>query len=232
MNLKKFSLIFALSIFSSCSEDIISLEEKAPDIKLKYSLSIQDKNTINTFNFGIWMFKEQHNHKNAIANWLNIPHSKKEILEPINILWVDFKSKTKKEASEKIASFLALNGLILRNGSSTGYSSFFKDYEWSAQFKETWSDNTNPATINNHGRIFISNNLKNDEEDNFLFVTSGAFSVETEAHLFLSFKDAVNQFNAVDNWRLYNSKLKVGNKINTSEISTFDHEGVKVFVLN
>lgn len=230
MNIKKTLHIYLFILLCSCSENNILLEPKTPALKFKYKLTIPKNNSFVSFNFGIWMFKANYINKNAIANWINVEHLGKKVLEPINVVWVDFRAKNKEESTENIISFLTQNNFLMRSGSSIGYSSFFEDYQWVGQYQETWSNKLDPNTINNHGRIFLSHQIKTESNGSF-FVSSGAFSVESEKHLFISFKEALQQFNAVKGWSLYKDKLNVGNSIVFDNYSTFDHEGIKVFIL-
>ncbi|WP_299012152.1 hypothetical protein [uncultured Polaribacter sp.] len=231
MFFKKNILLVLMFVCISCSKNETLFEEKTENINLAYTIDLKDKKNNILFDFGIWMFKNKEPNQNGIANWLNIPHQNKEILEPINVLWIDLKSKNEEEATNAILFFLKQNGLAERKGSSTGYATFFEDYQWKEQYRETWSDKQDPITVNNHGRIFVAHKTKYQNQDKDFFVSTGAFSIEDEQHLFVSFKEAQEQFKVLENWRLHANALKVGNIINTNNISTFDREGVKVFIL-
>lgn len=230
MFIKKIILLVLFLILYSCSENNINIpQQKTPDIPLEYNFKLTDKNT--AFKFGIWMFKHKGHNKNSIANWISVQHLGKDVLEPINVLWLDFKAKSKEESTNNVIKFLELNNFIMRSGSSVGYFSFFEDFEWVPQYKATWSDKLNPNTINNHGRTFLSHQI-NDNLGKSFFVSSGAFSIEDEKHLFISFKDALNQFKEVEDWSIYLENLDAGNIIKFENYDTFDHEGIKVFILN
>lgn len=212
----------------SCTKEIKDLNE---NIELKHNFKVvTEKDQVN-FDLGIWMFKDMIADKNYIANWLNTRHDSKSILEPINIIWIDLKAKDKTEASNNVVQFLKQNGFVNRRYSSTGYSSFFDNIEWIPQYPETWSDKADPRTINNHGRIFLAHKTSS-KSNNLVFVSSGAFSIESETHAFISFKNSLKQFNEVSEWRIYKNNLDIGNIIQTTNYSTFDHEGVIVFILN
>lgn len=228
---KVICFISCISLFS-CSESKITLEKRTPQIKINYNFNLSDKNDQVNFDFSIWMFKNNNNpDKNSIANWLNIAHQSKTILEPINVLWIDFRAKTKSEAINNNIKFLTLNNFLMRSGSSKGYFGFFENKEWIEQYKDTWSDKKDPLTINNHGRTFLAHKVIS-KSGNTVFISSGAFSIESEKHLFVSFNDALKQFNEVDDWWVYKENMDVGNLVEMNNYSTFDHKGVKVFVLN
>jgi len=155
----------------------------------------------------------------------------KTILEPINIIWVDFRATNKNEAIENITTFLNDNGFLLRNGSSNGYYGLFDSSEWIHQYKETWSDNQNPNTINNHGRIFLSHQLKSNL-NNAVFISTGAFSIEDQNHYLISFDDALKKIDKTGQWQIFKNRFISNNIIQNNDYITYDHKGIKVFVLN
>ncbi|MCL7754033.1 hypothetical protein [Polaribacter sp. Z022] len=230
MTFKKISYTIFILLFVSCSKNKISFEKRTSPLNLDYHFFFNDKEDQLNFSMGIWMFNARNESENSIANWINVEHLGKTILEPINVLWIDFKANNKTEAINNIVNFLTLNNFIMRSGSSIGYHSFFDDFKWISQYQETWSSHENPNTINNHGRIFLGHQVKSSLNQN-VYISSGAFSIENEKHLFISFKDALKDFNNVDQWKTYDENLNIGNKVESGNFSTFDHEGLKVFVL-
>ena len=154
----------------------------------------------------MWMFSEKQFEVNAIADWIGVKKNGKTILEPINIIWVDFRATNKNEAIENITTFLNDNGFLLRNGSSNGYYGLFDSSEWIHQYKETWSDNQNPNTINNHGRIFLSHQLKSNL-NNAVFISTGAFSIEDQNHYLISFDDALKKIDKTGQWQIFKNRF-------------------------
>uniref|UniRef100_UPI0040480093 hypothetical protein n=1 Tax=Polaribacter sp. TaxID=1920175 RepID=UPI0040480093 len=232
-NLSCFRIAVLISLFFSflsCSEDDYGIEQGV-DIDLKYNLKLAIESDSVKLDMGAWMFKDKIPDKNFIANWLNTKVSNKTILEPINIVWVDLKAQNKTQAISNIVRFLELNGFVVRVGSSTGYYGFFENFEWVMQYPETWSDNPDPRTVNNHGRVFLAHKIST-KLNRAGFISSGAFSIESSTHSFISFGNALDQFKEVAEWNLSKDNLDMGNIIHSESYSTFDHRGTKVFVIN
>ena len=206
---------------------MLSLEQP---LTFSKNITIDTKNRgTSNFNIGIWMFNQQKVEINSIANWINVTHMGKTILEPINVIWIDCKATNVNQANNNVTSFLNANNIYPRTGSSEGYFALFENENWVIQFDKTWSNQSNHATINNHGRIFLSQEVISDNGE-IIFVSSGAFSYENPQHYFLSFKNAIDELDEKIDWKIYKEKLLVGNIINTNTYNTFDHEGVKVFI--
>jgi hypothetical protein len=223
--------IILLLILVSCVKTIEGVENINDHINLKYNLTIDNQNDEINFEFGIWMFKDKKADKNYISNWLNTKFNHLNVLEPINVLWLDFSAKNEKEAIDNVVEFLKLNKFSIRRYSSTGYFGLFENNKWIPQYPETWSDKLDPRTINNHGRVFLAHQISS-KLNKPIFISSGAFSIETETHAFISFNKALKQFNEVKEWSLFADNFKVGNIVQTNNYSTFDHNGVKIFILN
>jgi len=226
-----FSAFLIMFIFS-CSKKQPYLEYQKKAINLRNNITVfNNRNETISFDFGMWMFNERKLEVDAIANWIGIKQKGKSILEPINIIWVDYKANTKNEARENITTFLNANDFLIRNGSSVGYYGLFENNNWIPQYKETWSDKEDPKTINNHGRIFpahkITSNLNNP-----VFVSTGAFSIEDELHYLVSFNDALKKMKETKEWKVFRNRFKAANIIQEHNYTTFDHEGIIVFVLN
>lgn len=223
--------IFMLILLFSCNDsDEIELNERSVSFKINHNFNLLIASDTVKFNAGIWMFKEKKATINSIANWINIKHFGKTILEPINVVWIDFKATNKTEATNNIVAYLEENKFVLRNGSSTGYYGLFDYNKWIGQHKQTWSDNINPVTTNNHGRIFLAHALENDVNETY-FISTGAFSIESPEHYFVSFNNALHQFKETKEWSIFKDNLKIGNIYNTNDYTTIDHEGVKILVL-
>ena len=169
------SFLFVLFLLTtSCSDktDVFELRQEQVSISENILINRKNKEELN-LEVGLWMFNKKTPEINSIANWIGIKQNGKAILEPINIIWLDFIATNKLEAEENIVNFLKTNGFLMRSGSSTGYYGLFENETWITQYMETWSDNANPTTINNHGRIFLAHELK-DNTNNTFFVSTGA----------------------------------------------------------
>lgn len=225
-------LIVLFLITSSCSDKTDVFELKQEQVSLSENIKITCKNKENlNLDLGLWMFNKKTPEISSIANWIGIQLKGKVILEPINIIWLDFKATNKVEAEENIVKFLKANDFLMRSGSSTGYYGLFENDYWIPQYMETWSDNTNPTTINNHGRIFLAHELKDNSNKSF-FVSTGAFSIESESHHLISFRDALKDLKAVIDWTVFNYSYQAKNIITSNNYTTDDHNGIKIFTLN
>ena len=233
--MRKFLLIFISVLLSFCSsnEDLIPLSNSKSEkiINLLYPLTINKNNEEKvSLDIGVWMFKRNELDVNSIADWLGIRFDGKVLLEPINIIWVDFVSKNKEEAEQKVLTYLEKNNFLHRSGSSTGYLGIFENNYWLHQYRETWSDKLDPNTVNNHGRIFLGyetfSNLGNS-----VFVSTGAFSVENEKHHFISFEKSLWQFHETEFWKVNSEVTTLKNIVKNDTYSTFDHNRVRTFIL-
>ena len=174
---------------------------------------------------GIWMFSSPENATipalltenrtkpelkvQAIAEWLGVPlvlpgGIEQDILEPINVMWIDYTAENHEEARGNVQDYLEqadfeleAPGSSLFPNHSYGYWGWYDGgmvtdmvRQWPAT--STWVDALQP-TENNHGRVFATVNV--GTEENPAFYTLGAFSRESsrdEGHKFLSF-DAAQQ---------------------------------------
>ncbi len=227
------SFLFVLFLLTtSCSDktDVFEFRQEQVSISENIQINRKNKEELN-LEVGLWMFNKKTPEINSIANWIGIKQNGKAILEPINIIWLDFIATNKLEAEENIVNFLKTNGFLMRSGSSTGYYGLFENETWITQYMETWSDNANPTTINNHGRIFLAHELK-DNTNNTFFVSTGAFSIESKSHHLISFREALEDFKAVNDWTIFNYNYLAKNIILSNNYTTDDHNGIKIFTLN
>jgi len=230
--LKNLLYLILFFIIFCCAPDKDLLELKKEPIQLTSNITIvNDSSEKANFNFGLWMFNKKKIEIDAIANWLGIKQNNKNILEPINIVWVDFKANNKKEAIQNITNFLYANEFLVRNGSSLGYFGLFENNTWIPQHRETWSDNQDYYTINNHGRLFVAYEIMSNL-NNPVFFSTGAFSIESPQHYLISFNEALNKMKEVNKWKIKEDKFNVGNIIEDDTYTTFDHQGLKIFILN
>ncbi len=222
--------ILPLLLFSSCSKEDENKVFQKNTLNFTQEIQIETLNDGNfELNIGIWMFKKQKKEIDAIANWINVQHLGKTILEPINIIWVDLTAKTTEEANLNVTTFLKANNINPRAGSSEGYFGLFENNNWVSQYDKTWSNQLNHITVNNHGRIFLSQKIISNTGKT-AYISTGAFSYENEQHYFISFKNAIYELQEQNNWKIYDEQLQIRNIISNSVYDTFDHEGAKVFI--
>ena len=224
------------------SEWDIDLRAQSP-AKLTHQFSHSSGDLQSVAELGVWMFRENNLGFGSIAKWwLNgglrdgfRPHEHlppsdvagfKELAgkgvvihEPINVLWIDYSSKTAAQARGRVEQYLEDAGFQQElskgvvggfpawplhgdgysawvNGSFVGQTAF--EQSIGEELGIAWVDELFPAE-NNHGRIFPAANV--GTQDNPVFYTLGAFSREStgspppqvdvlNAHKFLSFRQA------------------------------------------
>jgi len=236
-------LIYILLIFlsivlisSSCKHEAIILIRTIDEVKnpyqvpLTYSFSHEGENGLNSeATFTAWMLKNDH-----IANWLGEKKDGKEVYEPINVLWIDYRSSDIEEAKDEVSRFLKDCGFDLRKGSSTGYFTFIgKEGNLSRTGQlpsdKTWSDRS-ALKDNNHGRIFTRKS-----PDGKAYYTLGAFSRETGiSHHFVSFNSARDAMHETGDWKKESQINDIPNVYppdDTLSFSTQDHNGTAIFVM-
>jgi len=205
-----------------------------------------------TGDIGLWMFKQKDLSTDAIADWIGIPYLEKTLLEPINVLWIDFDSTTEQEARDKVSSFLKSKDNDFHTEPflhTADYYGFYRDWVSDPQWKglypffpvrAAWVDAGWPGE-NNHGRIFPAVRIFTTSGDP-AFVTSGAFSRESgvdlidelKGHYFISFNIARNKLRKTDRW-IELPRESVGNVYKWDrfrDFTTGDHDGeIRVFAL-
>lgn len=229
--------------------------------RMKFTAPSSNTNTPGanaTADVGLWMFKRDEKSFNAIADWSGKEYqifANKRILEPINVLWVDFTSTTKQEATDKVYAFMTESGqfiietpLIFNIPTHTwGYFAFSSEVNGIEQCCDpshnwTWVDVKHPAE-NNHGRIFPAIQATSSIGDQ-VFITSGAFSREGayniilnppigQGHDFISFNEARDVINVQGGWKV-EAMIRAGNEYSLTELlpyTTVDHDGIRVFGL-
>ncbi len=232
MNLRYFlPITFIAIIYNGCANDYVKPSSKtyAPDLALTKNISINylEEDTLEA-SIGLWMFKKKALKENAIANWLNWYNP--DILEPINIIWIDLRANDELEASKNIEQFLISNGWNVRSGSSTRYFAYV-DGKWLFRYSGTWSDHPNPNLPNNHARVFTGHRLSSQKQ--VVHLSTGAFSREDgPVHHYISFNEARNALRPLGGWKLAEEELDLGNRIWHSQCTTMDHTGARVFVLH
>jgi concanavalin A-like lectin/glucanase superfamily protein/ZU5 domain-containing protein len=137
------------------------------------------------------------------------------ILEPINVLWIDYSAETQEDAESNVSDYLTAAGFETEGPSwnpplswdlcglsplnvpahTSGYRARLNG-EWIDQWPErqTWVDARVPNP-NNHGRVFTTTNVGTSQDP--VFYTLAAFSREGEwdcsrdnSHQFVSFTEA------------------------------------------
>jgi hypothetical protein len=205
---------------------------------------------------GLWMHKEQELAREAIADWLEVPYEGKELLEPINVLWVDSAARSDEEARDDVVSFLDACGFA-REGKQLGLATHSYGYHayyngiWKEQYDadDAWVDRELLGSIvsSNHGRIFPSFQATSTAGRS-VFFTSGAFSREgplgtlgsgveclfnvERCHAFQSFNQARDALRCGARGWLTTGLYDFGSAYPLSSgrsFSTGDHDGVLVF---
>ncbi len=208
---------------------------------------------------GLWMHKQTDlSSMNGIADWVNgwdrykdknYPGESWRILEPINVVWIDFTASTEQQAKDHLEHFLEAQGegdptrtkFSKEGGHSDGYWAAYAYNEllniplWMPQYPHTkgvaWVD-IRGGKAKNHGRIFPSFEVTSESGDP-VYITSGAFSRETVLHLFESFDDARDVLVAPDGW-VDKGVSDFENSYGPSlllDFTTADHSGVRIFAL-
>jgi hypothetical protein len=208
---------------------------------------------------GVWMHRATQFTREAIADWLNVPFANKELLEPINALWVDPIAGSEDAARDRVVDYVdacgfepeghALFGSVPKH--STGYSAVYGNGVWKPQYDidEAWVEGFLGGDFeNNHGRIFPAF-LAASQSGQPVYVTSGAFSREgslgtpvfagidcalnrENCHPYKSFNTARDRLACgVAGWVAF-GPVDFGNRFPLSlmlSFSTGDHDGVLVF---
>jgi hypothetical protein len=204
------------------------------------------------------MHSEQRFDRDAIANWLDVPYEGKDLLEPVNVLWLDPAARSEEEARDNVVDFLddcgferegdAFFGLVPRH--STGYYASYGGGVWKRQYDpdDAWVQGLLGGQFtNNHGRIFPSSSVLSTI-GRPVYLTSGAFSREGPfgnpffagvdcgfkrevCHPYRSFDQARDELNCgVRGWRVH-GPVDFGSRFPPSlglSFSTGDHSGALI----
>ena len=173
------------------------------------------------------MFKEQTLEFDAIANWFTQPEL--NLLEPINVIWIDYSAANAQEAYKNVSVFLLKKNFKSETGSvevPPGSGAYFPKHTtgYFGYYDNLWPNESN------HGRIFPSYNAG---IDNPVYYTLGSFSREGTAinnppHPFMSFERAqlaLIRDPIPEEWEYEKIDVNWGNVI-----STDDHSGVAIIV--
>jgi hypothetical protein len=179
---------------------------------------------------GKWMYQEDMQK----AHWLGLKWENKNLIEPVNVVFIDSISKTQSESNDRLIENLLRAGYAKKPHHSSGYIGYIGDTFYPQLPREKYSAFSNKiAEIdNNHGRIF------GPHHHNGKFIYTAAFSREVIdplskiMHHYGSFNrardelsqslDKISAFKIVRFINLENTII--GNEENT----TADHDGVAV----
>jgi hypothetical protein len=177
-----------------------------------------------------WMYQENMEK----AHWLGLKWENKNLIEPINIVFIDAISKTVAESNDRLTENLIKAGYSKKPHHSSGYISYIGNAFYPQLPREKYHAFSNRVAEidNNHGRIF------GPYRHNGKYVYSGAFSREViepfskMRHHYGSFDRARDELSqSLDK----NSEFKIVKFINLNntivgdtENTTGDHDGVAV----
>jgi hypothetical protein len=193
-----------------------------------------NENIKNNANVGIWMYTDENW---SIANWIS--QKDLNLLEPINIIWVDYTATSLEEATTNVEEYLVSNGFAKESNYQHSYPYYaYYDTHFFMQepYNEAWSTISWPKA-NHHGRIFPAYNAGIDKH---VFYILGAFSTENivqvpplPAHAYISFDMARDVVAAtpLKKWKYDGIDANWGNVLSEQDPSgnnTGDHTGVAV----
>ena len=195
---------------------------------------------------GLWMFDSQNLSTDNICDWLGIEHRGRRLLEPVNVVWIDFTAVDAADAGAKVHDYLtSCNFRIERPPLHSPWGIFPPYTGWYAghwhdmtRDRATYVDADHPAACN-HGRVFGSH--QGVATSGTAFFTMGAFSRESSAstgHAYESFNDArvrvaegIVDHRPPDDWVVVPQFWHPGNEIGTgTEFYTHNHNGVQIIV--
>ena len=203
-----------------------------------------------TADLGLWMFTRREHEPSAIANWLGRPYvDGRTLLEPTNVLWVDYAARTELDAQLNVWRFLHAcgfqNGCVGHSGCGELplplYYTSYEENVWRSNLGITFDDVVktldDPIGItrkNNHGRVFPTFQGTSDGGTPAFF-TLGAFSRETDfesGHDFVNFRVARNVLSHPTcrpvGWT-YRGLEDFPNTVDDPGWTTADHNGTAVF---
>jgi hypothetical protein len=179
---------------------------------------------------GKWMYQDDM----MRAHWLGIKWENKNLIEPINVILIDKRSKTIDEAISILFENLNKAGYTDRTPHSSGYLGYIGDrfYSQLPQEKHHAFSNEISEIDNNHGRIFGPYHY------NGSYIFTGAFSreiidpVSKVDHHYGSFNRARDEFSqSINKKSAYRIAGFVDLKnfiLNSIENTTGDHDGIAV----
>jgi len=183
---------------------------------------------------GKWMIAPN----NKPADWLGEKYKGRSIKEPVNVILIDTKATNEAEAVEMLIRYCEEAGYKDRSGHSSGYKAYIDGTIYGQLPSEeghAFSD-AHYEFNNDHGRMFGPYRI----EKGYLFI--GAFSREVVGiygsgftHKYGSFKRARDGFARSISRKTDLKKVsyvEMGNKIDSSDTTTGDHDGKAVLIRN
>lgn len=199
------------------------------------ALSLLSTNSIQPQGYpkiGFWMIAPD----GRPANWLGEKHEGKQLIEPINIIFVDSFATSIEDAKKRLTGALIQVDYPSRRGHSSGYSGYIGEilYQMIPEQKKHAFSNKHFELDNNHGRIF------GPHQKNNIYYFTGAFSRENVApldkvkHAFSSFNkardDVAQKLDEKTSYKI-KEKLDLGNSFSNNLLfSTGDHDGIAIVV--
>lgn len=183
---------------------------------------------------GKWMISPE----NKPADWIGQRYDGKAMKEPINVIIIDHKAGSEKEAIAKLITYCGDAGYRDRNGHSSGYKGYIggKVYDQLPSEKDHAFSDAHYEFNNDHGRMFGPYHV----EKGYLFI--GAFSREVIGiynnkltHTYGSFnraRDGIARglYSKTDLNKV--SYVDMGNKVDDPDTTTGDHDGKAVLLQN
>jgi hypothetical protein len=215
-----------------------------------------------TLQLGVWMFKAPTLEFGSIADWSRLPPIPRytlpggqHLIEPINVIWLDFIATDEAEAAARVGSFLTNS-----DGDGSGWFSepgchgddYFGHFPadprlWLPAYQATWADaRCGVLTDADHGRVFPASRILSDR-GRPAFVSMGAFSRERsvvpELHAYFFpagfnlARDALDPRstrNVEDGWQeALGPRLRLDNEVPLYANAAFTtelHDGARLFV--
>ena len=245
------------------SDDVFYLEPVFSSRNLKLSAELSHtgpQGSTVTGEIGLWMFKKKALSMDAIADWLDRTYARlenKDMLEPVNVLWLDFVSGRTSQARDRVSEFLDQSGFFTETFHSFPYFGYYRDASAGESWKKQWGPTLIPGVgasdrtwvdadwprKNNHGRIFPSAAFPS-QSGTTVYVTAGSFSRESKCeqdfcllgekgHDYISFNVARDRLEHSGQW-IESAGLRLGNEYPPHTplgFTTGDHNGIRVFAL-
>jgi len=181
---------------------------------------------------GKWMYQADKQR----AHWLGMKYRDKNLIEPINIIFIDSISKSAEEAMQRLTSELLQAGYPGRALHTGGYQGFIDTgfYQQLPREKNHAFSNHVAEMNNNHARVFGPHFFGNS----YLFIA--ALSRENIApfdsvkHSFASFNRARDEFaeslDQKSNYKIIDYVCMHNFILNDSLNTTADHDGIAILL--
>ena len=182
---------------------------------------------------GKWMYGTNMNR----AHWLGAKIDGKSLIEPINIILADDRSRNPQEAVSNILVSCRKAGFDNRFGHSSGYAGWISEefyYQLPVEPMHAFSDA--PAEVgNNHGRIFGPFFRRGKFYFTASFSREAFDPVANVKHRYVSFNQARDRFSEMlqrkSGWKLARFVSMENALIWDTEETTGDHDGIAVMLM-